>query len=84
MKIDLYTKSILTVIAISLIIIASKNTIPHANAEEDNIQKVSIVHVSSDTQNIGVRDEEVLNQLKKIVKSTDRTCKDLGFKFCSF
>ncbi len=42
MQIDLYTKSILTVIAISLLTIALQNFIPVANADKTKIQRVAI------------------------------------------
>ena len=85
MKIDLYTKTVLTIIAFSLIIIASQSFIPRAIAQHDNqIQNVALVRISNDVSQLHVVDEEVIKQLKKIVSSTDRTCKDLGFKFCAF
>ena len=85
MKIDLYTKTVLTIIAFSLIIIASQNFIPRAIAQHDNpIQNVALVPISNDASPLHVVDDEVIKQLKKIVSSTDRTCKDLGFKFCAF
>lgn len=42
MKVDLYTKSVLTIIAISLTIIALKISTPIANADQQKIQKVVI------------------------------------------
>lgn len=42
MNIDLYTKSVLTVIAISLSVIALQHSIPEANATQDKLQKVVI------------------------------------------
>jgi hypothetical protein len=49
MKIDLYTKSVLTVIAFSLSVIALKNTIPSAFAQSNSPVKVVICdeHVAS-------------------------------------
>ena len=42
MNIDLYTKSVLTVIAVSLFAIALQISIPEANANQAKIQKVVI------------------------------------------
>ncbi len=47
MKIDFYTKSVLTVIAIALSIIAVKNTIPSAKAQTDGPVHVIVDDVSS-------------------------------------
>ena len=42
MKTDLYTKSVLTIIAMSLVVIAIQNTAPVAYASNSKLQKVVI------------------------------------------
>ena len=58
MKTDLYTKTILTIIAICLLFIAGKDAVVPAYAERKDIIDVNIVAVSGNR--IGVYDKALL------------------------
>jgi len=64
MKVDLYTKFVLTIIAVALSAIAIKGYPPTAAAQVDSIQKVSIC--SLDGENCAyVNDEYAIRVLRR-------------------
>jgi len=64
MKVDLYTKSVLTIIAVALSAIAIKSYPSAAHAQFDSIQKVAIC--SPDGENCAyVSDENAIRVLRR-------------------
>ncbi|MFQ5993330.1 MAG: hypothetical protein ACE5NA_12915 [Nitrospiraceae bacterium] len=59
MKINLYTKSVLTIIALSLATLALQDIVPEVNAEQQGIQKVAICDpISSRCARVGTASKE--------------------------